>query len=241
MKFVKIHSFNLAEILITLGVIGIIATMTLPNIVNKAEKYILKNQFKKTYSILQQALLLSQADLGYKPECFYIKPGGKLITSTSNQGGLRKECLLLSQVLTKNLNIITRCSNNAYPTCIPKYKGYDTIKKENHPELSEEEIQQNLDGIRVFWQSYILNRDSAHVLADGQIIISGTYGASIDPALFAVDINGKKGPNKWGYDLFVFNTLSDDVSDLQIGGLSGNVIEKGGISTSEMIKQMHKK
>lgn len=67
------------------------------------------------------------------------------------------------------------------------------------------------------------------------------YYTTIDPALFAVDINGKKGPNKWGYDLFIFNTLSDDISDLQIGALASYPVEKGGVKTHEMIKQMHDK
>lgn len=236
----KIKSFTLAEVLTTIGIIGIVAAMTLPNIINKAEKYILKNQFRKTYSVLQQALLKSQADLGYKPACFYIKPGGKLTTTSNNQGGIRTECLILSQTLMKNLNIIAHCKNNAYPTCIPKYKGFDTIKLEDNPDMTEDEVHAQLNGIKSYWQSNILYKNPVYVLADGQIVFSGTY-TTIDPALFAVDINGKKGPNKWGYDLFIFNTLSDDISDLQIGALASYPVEKGGVTTHEMIKQMHDK
>ena len=50
-------AFTLAEVLITLGIIGIVAAMTLPALINKAEEYILKQQFKKVYNTLQNAQL----------------------------------------------------------------------------------------------------------------------------------------------------------------------------------------
>ena len=65
----KLNSFTMAEVLITLGIIGIVAAMTLPSVINKSQKFILKQQFKKAYSILAQALLKSEADLGYSPLC----------------------------------------------------------------------------------------------------------------------------------------------------------------------------
>lgn len=49
-----IKAFTLAEVLITLGVIGIIASMTLPSLVNNIRNNVLQNQLKKTYSELNQ-------------------------------------------------------------------------------------------------------------------------------------------------------------------------------------------
>lgn len=49
------HAFTLAEVLITLGVIGIVAAMTLPGLIAKYEKKVLANQAKVFYSQFSQA------------------------------------------------------------------------------------------------------------------------------------------------------------------------------------------
>lgn len=56
------HGFTLAEVLITLGIIGIVAAMTIPNMItnNKARK--LKAQFMESYSIIQQVFKQMEAD-----------------------------------------------------------------------------------------------------------------------------------------------------------------------------------
>ena len=57
-------AFTLAEVLITLGIIGIVAAMTLPALVGKYQKVQTVNQLKKNYSELNQALLIAQKDYG---------------------------------------------------------------------------------------------------------------------------------------------------------------------------------
>lgn len=48
-------AFTLAEVLITLGIIGIVASMTIPVIMQNIQDYQLKVAFKETFSILNQA------------------------------------------------------------------------------------------------------------------------------------------------------------------------------------------
>lgn len=48
-------AFTLAEVLITLGVIGVVAGMTLPNLIHKAQDRATISQLKKAYSVLNQA------------------------------------------------------------------------------------------------------------------------------------------------------------------------------------------
>lgn len=56
--------FTLAEVLITLGVIGIVAAMTLPTLIQKQRFMILQNQLKKAMSVHSQAMLQTKAALG---------------------------------------------------------------------------------------------------------------------------------------------------------------------------------
>ena len=57
-------AFTLAEVLITLGIIGVVAAMTLPSLVNNYKEKELVSRTKKLYSNVQNAVLLAQKDLG---------------------------------------------------------------------------------------------------------------------------------------------------------------------------------
>lgn len=56
--------FTLAEVLITLGIIGIVAAMTIPQLISEYQKSQTLTQLKKTYSIINQMLALSVIDNG---------------------------------------------------------------------------------------------------------------------------------------------------------------------------------
>ena len=60
----KKAAFTLAEVLITLGIIGVIAAMTIPNLISNYQnaKYIA--QLKKSYLVLGQAIQFIQRDFG---------------------------------------------------------------------------------------------------------------------------------------------------------------------------------
>ncbi len=60
----KKNAFTLAEVLITLGIIGVVAAMTLPTLVQKHQKKVIATRLKQTYSQLYQALNMAQADYG---------------------------------------------------------------------------------------------------------------------------------------------------------------------------------
>lgn len=52
-------AFTLAEVLITLGIIGIVAAMTLPTVINNIQDKQFRTMLKKQYSIINQALLMT--------------------------------------------------------------------------------------------------------------------------------------------------------------------------------------
>ncbi len=62
----KKAAFTLAEVLITLGIIGIVAAMTLPTLVQKKTNSEVEAKLKKIYSSMNQAIILSEIDNGPK-------------------------------------------------------------------------------------------------------------------------------------------------------------------------------
>lgn len=55
-------AFTLAEVLITLGVIGVVAALTIPNILIKHQKMETVTRLKKAYSIVSQTIKLSETE-----------------------------------------------------------------------------------------------------------------------------------------------------------------------------------
>lgn len=57
-------AFTLAEILVTLGIIGVVAALVFPSLISKYNERILIEQLKQTYSIFSQAYMLAVKDNG---------------------------------------------------------------------------------------------------------------------------------------------------------------------------------
>ena len=60
----KQKAFTLAEVLITLGIIGVVAAMTMPSLMNNYRHKALETQFKKSVSMVSQAILNAKNDIG---------------------------------------------------------------------------------------------------------------------------------------------------------------------------------
>lgn len=58
------YAYTLAEVLITLGIIGVIAALTIPILINSIEKQSLVSQYKDTYSLLSNAVQKLKVDYG---------------------------------------------------------------------------------------------------------------------------------------------------------------------------------
>ena len=55
-------AFTLAEVLITLGIIGVVAALTIPGLINNYKAQRLRSQFLKSYSTVQQVFKQMEAD-----------------------------------------------------------------------------------------------------------------------------------------------------------------------------------
>lgn len=241
--------FTLAEVLITIGIIGVVAAMTMPALIANYQKMVLKNQFKHAYSIVAQGIKQVEANNGYPLAC-YVWPefrGGnwcleygsdgnctKWQTSATDPYGESSDCGIFQSEFEKTVKIIKVCENHALDQgCIPEYNGADTIKKAEDDSLSEEDINKATVGNSWWRKNSIANERKAYVLSDGIILLmSGWSGMRI----FAIDVNGKKGPNKWGYDIFAFHVSSELGGSLNlIPAYMGGMTEKGGKSTKQMM------
>ena len=56
--------FSLAEVLITLGIIGVVASLTLPSVINKYQEKVTVTKVKKAYSTMNNALFSAISENG---------------------------------------------------------------------------------------------------------------------------------------------------------------------------------
>ena len=56
------EGFTLAEVLITLGIIGVVAAITIPGLIQKNQANKLKSQYLKAYSEIAQSIKLMKND-----------------------------------------------------------------------------------------------------------------------------------------------------------------------------------
>lgn len=86
-------AFTMAEVLITLGLIGIVAAMTLPTVINNSRNKQLEAAFLKNYSRLYQAL-----------DMYYAETGERLTTRNDNLDGNK-----VKSVLMKYMPVLVDC------------------------------------------------------------------------------------------------------------------------------------
>ena len=95
----KRFGFTLAEVLITLGIIGVVAAMTIPTLIANTNSAKFRSQFKKTLSTLNQAGLMAQAqydfDYAGTDTACNVTDGGK-----ENPESKMTFCSLLNGTLT---------------------------------------------------------------------------------------------------------------------------------------------
>ena len=184
----KNFAFTLSEVLITLGIIGIVAALTIPNLVYNYRKTSATAKLKKTYATLQNAIQLSMAsNLGYSYVNFsdgdtdsminwynyYLKPNLKVQKDCIDTPG----CWHTSGV-TKQLNGQTALWDEG-----TKGIGGNII------------VFVTIDGVMVNLDGAAANDIETHF----GVKIDGTSGLVVH-----ADVNGDSPPNVIGQDIFVF-------------------------------------
>ena len=208
-------AFTLAEVLITLGIIGIVAALTLPNLIaNHREKETVV-RLKKAYSTMSQAYTMILNDYG-SPATWNFP--------SFEEDSWDDVAILFSKYI-KNVRVCTE-EQNTNGKCFQKDLRKD-LRNNTVNELSGFSSLILSDGM-VFGISHQVGPKEA--IADNGNICgdNGTYYCfNID-----VDINGNKGPNRWGVDTFTFQVKGDRILPRGAFGAHGQLCDPNSDSGS---------
>lgn len=168
-------AFTLAEVLITLGVIGVVVAMTIPNLMQKNFEKHAVSKLKKTQSILAQAFKMAEEEYG-------DVEGWGLTAWNSDSAAL------IAEYLKPFLKISVDCglTDEDYK-CVIKGK-YNRLNGTTYDRIYSSDDRYYkislLNGVSLWWRA----------AAEGDTLI-----------YIWVDINGKTLPNTYGKDLFIFS------------------------------------
>lgn len=235
----KKSGFTLSEVLICLGLIGVLSTLTIPTIGNSVQKKSRLAEFRSAYAKMESTLKNLELNHGGIYACY---SGEALDSSDFEDYGLKRnetaptavgECSIFIHSFTRALGATRTCNGkgeNKTPIsggCIPASNYPKYICGMNFAEAK---------------QAYVF---------DNSMIFMTMYEPTNElfPSAFAIDVNGRKGPNKWGQDIFLFSlavTETKTVNGIEyvknVGFLQPNVekecyASKDGKSTHDMIKE----
>lgn len=206
----KKFGFTLAEVLITLGIIGVVASMTMPSLLTDISNKKLKTQFLKTYGDLNQAAKL-----------FYTNEGASVhdVDITFSHNGWYSD-----EILRKYMSYF----NGQTRTVGGNWIAFDSYHKIS---------QRNLDGNKI---NRLYPCDKSSVVTDitGRLFstddnvgASSNLKYSFGPKI-CVDINGIAPPNRMGYDRFVF-VFTDSNEVVPYTGEGWNVLNPNVEVTNE--------
>lgn len=182
-NYVVARAFTLAEVLITLGIIGIVAAMTIPTLMNQTNDKQTVVALKKAYSALSQAYTLAVNENG-----------------TPDNWGMTADNEPSREILANNLLKYMKTNEQCIGTVGCFYNG--PIKY--------------LSGVS--WENYYSQAFPKARLADGTNFMIGGINSPNCSAVsgpteplknvcgFAfIDVNGDKGKNTLGIDIFRFH------------------------------------
>lgn len=172
--------------LITLGIIGVVAAMTMPSLIANHQEKATVSQLKKAYSTLSNALLLAMNEHGTLDQWNLTASGtGSDVTGAAN----------FYNKIAPNMVVLSDCKNKG--GCF--YDGtYNTLG------TKKEQFGGSASNFYTF------------TIADGTAIAIWTAqtcdtNPNTNCAVLFVDLNGKKKPNTTGRDAFWFRVKNNRI------------------------------
>ena len=204
----RLKAFTLAEVLITLSIIGIVAAMTLPTLVQKKQDKELISMTRKVWADINSAFLLSQQNYGV------LGDNSFLFSATDDHVTVAKN-------LAKYFNGAKVCESPSQKGCsqyyyelnyaTKRYGSDDTLEaySNSNPRIILNNgaiigIQTNKSGCQVREYEAIDYDENGLVIKnpDGSVS-THTYLSSMCGNLI-FDVNGNKQPNQFGRDAYGF-------------------------------------
>ena len=190
-------AFTLAEVLITLGIIGIVAAMTIPTLSQKLYEKRTVTQLRAVQSILAQAIKAAEAEDG-EVEGWGLK-----------QDSSKEDAELIAEKLLKHMKVAHDCGTEPDTNgfCFPNIT-YTYLNGNKTPNYASQDNYYKIilnNGASIFIQSNPDNTDNDEGYLN-----------------FNVDINGPKPPNTVGKDLFDFNYSKGSVRPNGAPGSAGD-------------------
>lgn len=216
-------AFTLAEVLVTLGIIGVVSAMTVPSLMQNYQRQSYVTQLHKVYNLFGQAVNL------------YLNEKNALNVTEAGLTAQNER----KNFMTKNFKIINDCGSDVTKCFANDYKSL------NGTAVANPINAKNLNCYVIASGSSVCIGENKFPPADGSPAGADdlTYGASV--ASIFVDINGKAGPNIIGRDLFGMAIENEGViNSLQApgsGGASGRqkTICKAGVVGACMEYLLH--
>lgn len=214
--------FTLAEVLVTLGIIGVVSAMTVPTLVQNYQRKSFVTQLHKVYSEV------GQAAERYKTDNNYVSLKESRIVGNKEE---------LNKFVKTYFKIVKDCGGSYRPCFSDSYEWIDSsqnkISTDTH-ECWSTVVLASGAALCVDSGKFEANQADKDMNGDGQIdendkIYNG--GVQGDAAItIEVDVNGLQGPNIVGRDFFALNILSDGTvvgNPGSHGGYSVKIIEDG--------------
>ena len=206
----KFFAFTLAEVLITLGIIGVVAAITLPTLISNYQMKSFEVAFKREYSTLQNAIDYAMATDNLS-ECYvyltYGSNGGYYTAKT-------EDCKQLFESLNANLQLKTLNSD-----INKRYTKRDAVLSGGGKAINTSVSYDSITQYTPYMQ-----KDGSIIFYTNVNITGGPYHRSV----IVIDVNGEKGPNKWGYDVFWMNLTKHTSGKILLTDQMASLKEKGG-------------
>ncbi|MBQ8459641.1 type II secretion system protein [bacterium] len=198
----KNDGFTLAEVLITLGIIGVVAAMTIPTLIANIQGQRVRSQFKKTLSTLNQAGRMAQAQ--YDWDFGAIEGAGRDNSCASDNPETTKTmCALLNGTL-KGASFVGRI--RSFGSTIFSYSDYspEITNWGGYGYASHNLLYQLPDGA-ILGFNYALEYcslsagevlSSTNLARNAEMSSQAGFTPGLKQCIGFIDVNGTSLPNK---------------------------------------------